>query len=149
MPWKRWRIFGTLRDIALLLGLSATRVAVAFLLVPLFTNELMPPLVRNAMFVAIALLSLVLQPAPAPLVLSTWQWLALFAKEAFIGGAIGFLFGRRDVGLRGRRRADRHQGRHHAGPGAGSDVGPAASRSTARCSAAWRASCSWPAAASW
>ena len=84
-------LYGNLRDVALLLGLSATRVAVAFLLVPLFTNELVPQLVRNALFVAIALLSLMLQPAPAPLVLSTWQWLALFAKEAFIGGVIGFM----------------------------------------------------------
>ena len=85
-------LFGSLSDIALLLGLSATRVAVAFLLVPLFTNELIPAMVRNAMFIAIALLSLMLQPAPAPLVLTTWQWITLFAKEAFIGGALGFLF---------------------------------------------------------
>ena len=85
-------LFGSLSDIALLLGLSATRVAVAFLLVPLFTNELIPALVRNAMFIAIALLSLMLQPTPAPMVLTTWQWITLFAKEAFIGGAIGFLF---------------------------------------------------------
>ena len=84
-------LVGSLSDIALLLGLSATRVAVAFLLVPIFTNELIPSMVRNAMFIAIALLSLMLQPAPAPLVLSTWQWLTLFAKEAFIGGAIGFM----------------------------------------------------------
>jgi type III secretion protein T len=84
-------LVGSLSDIALLLGLSATRVAVAFLLVPIFTNELIPAMVRNAMFIAIALLSLMLQPAPAPLVLSTWQWLTLFAKEAFIGGAIGFM----------------------------------------------------------
>jgi type III secretion protein T len=85
-------LFGSLSDIALLLGLSATRVAVAFLLVPLFTNELIPAMVRNAMFIAIALLSLLLQPAPAPLLLTTWQWITLFAKEAFIGGALGFLF---------------------------------------------------------
>lgn len=83
--------YGNLRDVTLLLGLSATRVAVAFLLVPLFTNQLIPALVRNAMFIAIALLSLMLQPAPAPLMLSSWQWLALFAKEAFIGGALGFM----------------------------------------------------------
>ena len=84
-------LVGNLRDIALLLGLSATRVAVALMLVPLFTNELIPAMVRNAMFVAIALLSLMLQPTPEPLVLSTWQWLSLFAKEAFIGATIGFM----------------------------------------------------------
>jgi len=54
-------LFDRFGDIALLLGLSATRVAVAFLLVPLFTNELIPALVRNAMFMSIALLSLMLQ----------------------------------------------------------------------------------------
>ena len=43
-------LFGPLGDTALLLGLSSTRVAVAFLLVPLFTAELIPALVRNAMF---------------------------------------------------------------------------------------------------
>ncbi|HEX6017286.1 MAG TPA: type III secretion system export apparatus subunit SctT [Burkholderiaceae bacterium] len=84
-------LYGNLRDVALLLGLSATRVAVCFLLVPLFTNQLIPALVRNALFVAIALLSLMLQPTPAPLVLSSWQWLALFAKEALIGGVLGFM----------------------------------------------------------
>jgi type III secretion protein T len=85
-------ISGSLSDMALLLGISATRVAVAFLLVPLFTAELIPPLVRNAMFLAIALLSLALQPSPEPIQLAPWQWVSLFAKEAFIGGAIGILF---------------------------------------------------------
>src|SRR5439155_5525504 len=85
-------IFGPLSDTALLLGLSTTRVAVAFLLVPLFTAELIPPLVRNAIFLSIALLSLALQPSAGPLVLGGWQWATMFAKEAFIGGAIGLLF---------------------------------------------------------
>lgn len=86
------RIFGPLSDVALLLGLSTTRVAIAFLLVPLFTQDLIPALVRNAMFIAIALFSLVLQPAAAPAAFSAWQWFAMFAKEVFIGGAIGFFF---------------------------------------------------------
>ncbi|WP_280156077.1 type III secretion system export apparatus subunit SctT [Piscinibacter sp. XHJ-5] len=85
-------IVGPLGDTALLLGLSATRVAVAFLLVPLFTSELIPALVRNAMFMSIALLALAMQPSAPPLVLTSWQWITLFAKEAFIGGAIGFLY---------------------------------------------------------
>jgi type III secretion protein T len=85
-------LFGPLGDTALLLGLSATRVAVAFLLVPLFTAELIPALVRNAMFMAIALLSLAMQPSGAPLVLSTWQWITMFAKEVFIGATLGFFF---------------------------------------------------------
>ncbi|HTP70662.1 MAG TPA: type III secretion system export apparatus subunit SctT [Burkholderiaceae bacterium] len=86
-------IFGPLSDAALLLGLSTMRVATAFLLVPLFTSDLIPALVRNAMFLSIALLSLLLQPSSAPIALTTWQWVSLYAKEAFIGGALGFFFG--------------------------------------------------------
>ena len=85
-------IIGPLKDTALLLGLSATRVAVAFLLVPLFTAELVPSMVRNALFLAIAFLSLVLQPSAGPLTFSGTQWLSMFAKEALIGGTIGFMF---------------------------------------------------------
>lgn len=84
--------YGSLGDWALLLGLSSARVAVAFLLVPLFTAELIPATVRNAIFLSIALLGLALQPPAHKLVLTSWQWVTLFAKEAFIGGAIGFLF---------------------------------------------------------
>jgi len=82
---------GSAGDVALLLGLSATRVAVALLLVPLFSTELVPPMVRNAMFVSVALLGLTLQP-PAPLAASGPQWLSMFAKEALIGAAVGLLF---------------------------------------------------------
>jgi type III secretion protein T len=85
-------IFGPLSDTALLLGLSMTRIAVAFLLVPLFTAELIPGMVRNAMFLGIAVLTLALQPSSAPLVVSTWSLITLFAREAFIGCAIGFFF---------------------------------------------------------
>ncbi len=85
-------LFGSLGDTALLLGLSATRVAVALLLVPLFSADVVPAMVRNAMFLSIALLSLLLQPSAAPLPLTSWGWVPLFAKEAFIGGVIGFFF---------------------------------------------------------
>lgn len=85
-------LFGPLGDTALLLGLSATRVAVALMLVPLFTTELIPALIRNAMFMAIALLSLLVQPSAGKLVLTSWGWITMFAKEAFIGGVLGFFF---------------------------------------------------------
>lgn len=84
--------YGSLGDLALLLGLSSARAAVAFLLVPLFTSDLMPTMVRNALFLSIALLGLVLQPPAGAVVLTSWQWVTLYAKEAFIGGAIGLLF---------------------------------------------------------
>lgn len=85
-------IFDSLRDSALLLGLSASRVSIAFLLVPLFTNELIPALVRNAMFMSIALLALVMQPAVPNFHPTGFQLIGLFAKEAFIGATIGFFF---------------------------------------------------------
>jgi type III secretion protein T len=85
-------IFGPLSDTALLLGLSVTRIAVAFLLVPLFTAELIPALVRNAMFLGIAVLALAVQPSFAPIVVDSWTLITMFAKEAFIGCAIGFFF---------------------------------------------------------
>ena len=85
-------IFGPLSDSALLLGLSMTRIAVAFLLVPLFTAELIPPMVRNAMFLGIGILTLALQPSPGPFTPDSWTLVTLFAKEAFIGCAIGFFF---------------------------------------------------------
>jgi type III secretion protein T len=84
--------YATASDLALLLGLCAARVAVAFLLVPLFTNELLPAMVRNALFLAVALLAMALQPLSMPQGLSAWQWVMLFGKEAFIGGAVGLLF---------------------------------------------------------
>ena len=65
MGGDAFALLGPGGDTALLLGLAATRVAVAFLLVPLFTADLIPALVRNAMFLAIAMLSIAVQPAAA------------------------------------------------------------------------------------
>lgn len=83
---------GNLGDLALLLGLSTARVAAAFLLVPLFTSDLIPATVRNALFVALAMLSLAVQPAPAPLVLSSWEWISMYGKEVFIGATVGIVY---------------------------------------------------------
>lgn len=88
-----WGSYERLAEAALLLGLSTTRVAVAFLLVPLFTAELVPATVRNALFVALGLLGLLVQPPALPVAaLGGWQWAVLFGKEAFIGGVLGLLF---------------------------------------------------------
>ena len=80
-----------LRELVLLLGLSTARVAAAFLLVPLFTADLIPATVRNAMFLAIALMTLLMQPAAGPLP-AGFALVSLYAKEAFIGGVLGLLF---------------------------------------------------------
>ncbi|MEW6703886.1 MAG: type III secretion system export apparatus subunit SctT [Pseudomonadota bacterium] len=79
--------------LALLVGLSTLRIAVAFLLLPLFTPDLVPPLVRNAIFIALAVLTLALQPVADVGAWTTAHWLRLAAKEAFLGAAIGLLFG--------------------------------------------------------
>jgi type III secretion protein T len=78
---------------ALTISLAATRVAVIFLIVPLFTSALIPTLVRNAMFLALALVSVVVQPEVDLSTIATTDWVILFAKEALIGIAIGIFFG--------------------------------------------------------
>src|SRR5207245_9455798 len=82
--------FHSLGDLALLLGLSSTRIAVAFLLLPVLWPDTGPALVRNAILLSLGLLTLALQPTVAIDTFSTSQWIALFAKEAMIGLALGF-----------------------------------------------------------
>lgn len=77
----------------LLVGLALTRVAAAFALVPLLSPETVPPLVRNSLFLAFGLIILAYQPDLLAAQLTTPQALTLFAKEAFVGVVIGFLFG--------------------------------------------------------
>lgn len=86
-PLQSLTAFG---EVALLAGLASTRVAVAFLLLPLFGPDAMPPLVRNAVFLALGLLSLALQPVLPVAGLGVLQWIALFGKEALLGLALGF-----------------------------------------------------------
>jgi type III secretion protein T len=86
-------LFVALSNQALLVGLATTRIAVAFLLLPVFTNELVPALVRNAIFVAFALIAIMLQPAFPSEAINALGWITLFAKEALVGVAIGVLFG--------------------------------------------------------
>ncbi|MFM1990862.1 MAG: hypothetical protein RJA99_3819 [Pseudomonadota bacterium] len=78
-----------LTDLALLLGLSLTRLAIAFLMLPMFTQEAMPALVRNSLFVSLGITAIAVQPPAAPLAIDAVAWLGLFVKEAFVGLAIG------------------------------------------------------------
>lgn len=84
---------GGLGEWALLVALSCTRLAVAFLLLPLITPETVPALVRNAIFLALGIVTSALQPGISPATWTLPQWLALFGKEAFIGLALGVLLG--------------------------------------------------------
>ncbi len=86
-------LFNSLSDQALLLGLAVTRVAVAFLMLPIFANEVVPTMVRNAIFVAFALIAVVMQATVPVETLHALDWVMLFAKEMMVGVAIGLLFG--------------------------------------------------------
>lgn len=85
--------FTDLGSWVLVLSLSALRISMAFLILPLFSNETIPALVRNTMFVSLALISVFVQPDVSFGEWDTAMWIALFAKEAFIGVAIGIFFG--------------------------------------------------------
>jgi type III secretion protein T len=85
--------YDSIGQFALLLGLCTTRVAVAFLLLPLLSPDVVPAMVRNALFLSMALLSLALQAAPDTGGWTAMQWALALAKEAFVGGTIGFFFG--------------------------------------------------------
>jgi type III secretion protein T len=76
------------------LAIVLPRIAAAFLLLPHFTADTIPSLVRNVFFVslAIAVMPLVLDEAP-PASLSGVALLPIIVKEIFIGVAIGYSFG--------------------------------------------------------
>jgi type III secretion protein T len=85
--------FTGLGERALLVALASTRFAVAFLLLPLFSPETVPALVRNAMFIGMALVTLAVQPAVDPQGWGPMLWLQLFGREALIGIGFGVLLG--------------------------------------------------------
>lgn len=79
-----------LGDAALLVGLSTTRIAVAFALMPVFSQDTVPAMVRNAIFMSMGVLVLALQPVESPSHWTALHWMGLFAKEACLGLALGF-----------------------------------------------------------
>ncbi len=78
------------------LGLSVPRIAAAFLILPLLTQQTVPALVRNAIFIT---LGLVVLPVTAysleqyDLTQLKVGWPVIVLKEIFIGATLGFLFG--------------------------------------------------------
>lgn len=86
-------LFDDFSNAVLLVALSATRVSVAFLVLPLFSNEAIPALVRNSIFVTLAIISIVIQPSVDVAEFTSARWINLFTKEAFIGITIGVFFG--------------------------------------------------------
>lgn len=75
-------------------ALVLPRIAAAFALLPYFTADTIPPLVRNIFFVslALALMPLVLEQAPPPGMSGT-ALAPLVLKEILIGVAVGYTFG--------------------------------------------------------
>jgi type III secretion protein T len=80
-----------LSDLALLSALASARFAMAFLLLPILAQETVPQLVRGAIFLAFGVITLAIQPAVKVTGWSVSHWIGLFAKEAFIGLALGLL----------------------------------------------------------
>lgn len=78
---------------SLLVALALTRIATAFVLLPIFSPETVPALVRNSLFLAFGLIVLAYQPQILSTQLTAPQLVTLFAKEAFVGLVIGALFG--------------------------------------------------------
>lgn len=80
-------------DQVMLLGIATARIAAAFMLIPLFSPETIPAMVRNSILIALGLVSLSLQPQLPAATLGAFQWAAMFLKEIFVGLTIGFFFG--------------------------------------------------------
>jgi type III secretion protein T len=78
-----------LTDLALQVGLALTRLALAFLMLPMLTQEALPALVRNTLFVGLAISAVAALPPLAPVQADAMTWLGLFGKEALIGLAFG------------------------------------------------------------
>jgi type III secretion protein T len=83
----------SLADRALLVALASTRIAVAFLLLPILAAETVPALVRNSIFLAFGVITLAVQPELSPQQWTAPQWIGLFAREALIGIGMGVLLG--------------------------------------------------------
>jgi len=79
-------------DQALLVGASSARFAFAFLLVPVFSPQVMPATVRNSIIIAFGFMTLSIAQPFSPTALSAGDWLALFAREVIAGVVIGFFF---------------------------------------------------------
>jgi type III secretion protein T len=80
-------------DQLLTVGTASARFAFAFIFVPVFSTEVMPPTVRNSIIVTFGLVALSMQPTFAPADLSAMGWATMLLKEAAAGGIIGLFFG--------------------------------------------------------
>jgi len=77
----------------LLVAVGMTRLATAFLLLPLFSSNLIPPLIRNSIFVALTLVVLVAHGPVEIDFMGGTQLLSVFVVEVVLGAALGLFFG--------------------------------------------------------
>jgi type III secretion protein T len=80
-------------DQLLLISVSSARFGFAFLFVPVFSQSIMPPTVRNSIIITFGLVAYVLQTQFMPRDLTAMDWAMMLIKEAAAGTIIGFFFG--------------------------------------------------------
>lgn len=80
-------------DQLLLLGVATARIAVAFAMMPIFSTDTVPAMVRNSVLVSLGLISLLIQPPLDTSIIGATEWVGIFSKEVFVGLIIGFFFG--------------------------------------------------------
>jgi type III secretion protein T len=86
--------FQSLSQAGISFAVVLARIAAAFLLLPYFTTETIPALIRNVFFVSVALAVMPLALAePLPASLAGAALIPILLKEIFIGVSIGFAFG--------------------------------------------------------
>jgi type III secretion protein T len=78
---------------ALTVGVAAARFGFAFVMVPIFSPQVIPATVRNSIIVAFGLIALSMPLGFSVSGLGAVDWLWLYAKEAAAGITIGFFFG--------------------------------------------------------
>ncbi len=80
-------------DQLLLVAASSARFAFAFIFVPLFSPQTIPPTVRNSLIITFGMVAYALQTQFIPRDLSAAGWAFMLLKEAAAGTIIGFFFG--------------------------------------------------------
>lgn len=80
-------------DQLLLVSLASARFGFALVLVPLFSPETIPPLVRNSLIMTLGACAFIMAPPIDPATLGAFTWARLLLKEAATGLVIGFFFG--------------------------------------------------------
>lgn len=84
----------SLTQTVMAVALSIPRIGAAFLVLPLLSQDTVPALVRNSLFVALAIIVFPLTGAAASAIsLDPTEWPFMLIKEMLIGIALGLLFG--------------------------------------------------------